>query len=166
MAYSMPAKHDGRVYQVQIPEFHVPKCEACGELIFGDDADNQITEALRAMLRLLTPQQIRAGRKVLRLSQERLAECLGVAAETISRWETGGLIQSRAMDNFLRVFFGFPEVRTALCGAEQDPELGTKVATEPEGGRLPAGKNEKPVFRLVSAAEYTHQGFHLFLKAS
>ncbi len=36
-------------------------------------------------------------------SGQELAERLGVAPETISRWVNGALIQSRAMDNFLRV---------------------------------------------------------------
>ncbi len=60
-----------------------------------------------------------------KLNQQQLAERLGVAPETISRWLNGALIQSRAMDNLLRVYFAFPQVQAALCGASQDPELGT-----------------------------------------
>jgi transcriptional regulator with XRE-family HTH domain len=56
-----------------------------------------------------------------------LAERLGVAEETISRWETGALIQSRAMDNLLRVYFANADVRAALVGGEQDPSLGATV---------------------------------------
>ena len=59
------------------------------------------------------------------MKSKELAEKLGVAAETISRWERGGLIQSRAMDNFLRVFFALLEVREVLRGAEQDSRFGT-----------------------------------------
>ena len=47
-----------------------------------------------------------------------------VAPETISRWVNGALIQSRAMDNLLRLFFALPEVRDALRGGSQDPQLG------------------------------------------
>jgi len=43
-----------------------------------------------------------------------MAELLGVAKETISRWETGALIQSRAMDNLLRLFFESEDVRRRL----------------------------------------------------
>lgn len=39
---------------------------------------------------------------------------LGVAAETVTRWLSGALIQSRAMDDFMRLYFGLPEVRAAL----------------------------------------------------
>src|SRR5262249_5932204 len=55
------------------------------------------------------------------------AERLGVAPETISRWVNGALIQSRAMDNLLRLFFALPEVRDVLRGASQDPQLGAEV---------------------------------------
>ena len=48
------------------------------------------------------------------MSQQELAEQLGVAKETISRWETGAMIQSRAMDNLLRLFFESEEARTLL----------------------------------------------------
>jgi len=53
------------------------------------------------------------------------AERLGIAEETLSRWINGLQIQTRAMDNWLRAFFGFPVVRGAFCGATQDPQLGT-----------------------------------------
>jgi transcriptional regulator with XRE-family HTH domain len=74
---------------------------------------------------LLTPAQIRKGIEHLGLKQQEFAERLGVAPETISRWVNGALIQSRAMDNLLRVYFAIPEVRAVLRGAEQDPNLGT-----------------------------------------
>ncbi len=48
------------------------------------------------------------------MSQQELAEQLGVAKETICRWETGAMIQSRAMDNLLRLFFESEEVRRLL----------------------------------------------------
>lgn len=48
------------------------------------------------------------------MTQQELAEQLGIAKETILRWETGGMIQSRAMDNLLRLFFESDEVRKLL----------------------------------------------------
>jgi putative zinc finger/helix-turn-helix YgiT family protein len=131
MPYAIDVKHDGQLYHLEIPELKIPRCRACGELIFSNSVDDQISQALRAHLRLMTPEQIRGGREELGLKSKELAEKLGVAAETISRWEGGGLIQSRAMDNFLRVYFAVPDVRGVLQGAEQDPSLGTTV----NGGR-------------------------------
>jgi putative zinc finger/helix-turn-helix YgiT family protein len=126
--YTAEVAHDGRSYTIAIPELHVPRCRACGELVFGSSADDQIMDALRAHVRLLKPQQIRNSRKALGLSQQEMAERLGVAEATISRWETGGLIQSRAMDNLLRAYFALPELRAVLLGSGQDPDLGTTVA--------------------------------------
>ncbi len=129
MPYVAEIKHDGRLHRIKVPELKIPKCRACGEITFSNDTDDQINAALRLQLKLLTPRQIRAGRKGLGLKSKELAERLGVAAETLSRWEQGRLIQSRAMDNFLRAYFAVPELRAVLRGAEQDPNLGTRVAS-------------------------------------
>jgi putative zinc finger/helix-turn-helix YgiT family protein len=129
--YTAEVNHDGRLYQVQVPALAIPRCRSCGELVFTNRVDEQITAALRAQLRLLTPAQIRESRKALGLLQQELAERLGVAEATISRWETGVLIQSRAMDNLLRAYFALPELRAALRGLEQDPAFGTAVLSQP-----------------------------------
>jgi putative zinc finger/helix-turn-helix YgiT family protein len=131
MPYAIDVKHDGQLYHLEIPEIRIPKCRACGELIFSNSEDDQILQALRARVRLLTPEQIRGGRQALGLKSKEIAEKLGVAPETMSRWENGGLIQSRAMDNFLRAYFAVPEVRRVLQGTQQDPSLGTMFC---EGG--------------------------------
>jgi putative zinc finger/helix-turn-helix YgiT family protein len=107
-------RHDGRAYIVEIPKFRVPRCQACGEFVFDNDADEQIAAALRQQLGLLSVEQIRNCREQLGQSQRELAEHLGVAMETISRWENGALTQTRAMDRYLRVYFGVPAARAAL----------------------------------------------------
>lgn len=124
MSHTSQISHDGRLHTVNVPNLKVPRCRACNELVFDNDADEQISLAFRAQLRMLSPEQIRNGRTLLKLTQKELAERLGVAAETISRWETGALIQSRAMDNLLRVYFAIPQVRSALIGERQDAGLG------------------------------------------
>lgn len=108
-------RHDGRSYAVELPRLRVPRCRACGELVFDNDADRQIAQALRGHLGLLSPEEIRGSRDELGISQRELAEHLGVAAETISRWENGALTQSRAMDRYLRLYFGVPAARAALA---------------------------------------------------
>ena len=113
MRHVSQVKHDGRVYAVEVSRLRVPKCQACGELIFDDVADEQIAAALRQQLGLLSAEQIRGNREELSLSQRELAEQLGVAVETISRWENGVLTQTRAMDRYLRVYFGVPAARAA-----------------------------------------------------
>ncbi len=127
VVYSTEIEHEGRSYKLAIPDLQVPRCSSCRELIFSHAVDQQIRRAFRAHLHLLDPEQIGAGRKALGMSVEDLAERLGVAREIISRCESGDLIQTRAMDNLLRVYFAIPQVRAALQGSSQDPSLGILV---------------------------------------
>jgi HTH-type transcriptional regulator / antitoxin MqsA len=122
-------KHDGRLYTLEIPRLRVPRCGECGELVFDNDADDQIARALREHLGLLSGEQIRNNRDALGLSQRSLAEQLGVAVETISRWENGVLTQTRAMDRYLRVYFGVPAARAALVEQPELSHLGIHVET-------------------------------------
>lgn len=125
--YTAKVKHDGIVYELHLPALEIPRCQTCGETYSTNAVDERVSDALGARLRFLTPAQIGRAFDQLnpKLNQQQLAERLGVAPETISRWLNGALIQSRAMDNLLRVYFAFPQVQAALCGASQDPELGT-----------------------------------------
>lgn len=50
----------------------------------------------------------------LLLTQKLLAEHLGIAQSTLSRWETGAQIKRRAFDKLLRLYFVVPETRTYL----------------------------------------------------
>jgi putative zinc finger/helix-turn-helix YgiT family protein len=112
--YIGEVKHDGRPYTIHIPDLEIPTCRNCGAQLFTARADDRIIAALREKVGLLIPQVIRERRTELGLSQQGLADQLGVAKETISRWETGALIQSRAMDNLLRLYFDSEEVRERL----------------------------------------------------
>ncbi len=132
--YTAKVKQDGVIHELYLPAIEVPRCKICGETVITTAVDERINDALRSRLRLLTPVQMRKGIEKLGLNQKELAERLGVAAETISRWVNGALIQSRAMDNLLRVYFALPEVRQVLRGASQDPQLGTEVSPQTGGG--------------------------------
>jgi len=112
--YTTTVKHDGRVYTIRIPDLAIPTCRNCGDQTFSVGDDDRITAALRAQVGLLTPQEICEHRGELAMSQQELAQQLGVAKETVSRWETGAMIQSRAMDNLLRLFFSSKEVQRLL----------------------------------------------------
>jgi putative zinc finger/helix-turn-helix YgiT family protein len=130
----MTVKHDGRPYEVRIPDLEIPTCRNCGEQVFTGGEDDRITAALRKQIDLLMPAEIQRRRKERELSQEKLAEQLGVAKETISRWESGAVIQSRAMDNLLRLFFESNEARDLLARKfklYQDCPMNTAWKTKP-----------------------------------
>jgi putative zinc finger/helix-turn-helix YgiT family protein len=133
--YTAKVKHDGVVHELRLPALEVPRCKTCGETVITTAVDERINDALRSRLRLLTPTQIRKGIERLGHKQQEFAERLGVAPETISRWVNGALIQSRAMDNLLRLFFALPAVRDALSGESQDPQLGTEVVLQAGGSK-------------------------------
>lgn len=117
--YTEEIVHDGRAYTVKIPDLVAPQCESCGAMIMDDAANQQISEAFRAEVGLLTPEQIRRNRESLGKTQKQLAAMLGVAEATLCRWETGGQIQQRAMDRLLRLCFGIPAVRAALVDEDR-----------------------------------------------
>lgn len=114
IAYDAEVKHDSRLHEFHITRLSVNKCAACGEVLFGNVSNDQVTQALREHLGLLSPEQIRDALSKLGLKQKDFAERIGVAAETVSRWIGGTHIQSRAMDNLMRLFFQFDNVRSAL----------------------------------------------------
>lgn len=124
MPYTIEIRHDGIAYNIAIPELVVPQCRSCGELLFDNQADSQVDDAVRAELKLLVPSQIRQGRMQLGLNQADLAKRIGASEGTISRWETGALIQSRTSDHLLRLFFDLSQVREALERLQLHPNIG------------------------------------------
>lgn len=124
--YQTELIYDGCAYTLSLPGLSVFRCEQCGAIVLNDEADRKITDALRTAAGLLSPEQIRRGRERFGLSQKQLAHYLQVGEETLARWETGGQMQSRAMDRLLRIYFQVPEGRrfietTANASAELNP---------------------------------------------
>lgn len=118
ISYDTEKNYDGRLYPVHVDDLPVLKCGKCGEVYFDREADERIADALRAKLGLLGPGEIRESLRGLHLTQTALASRLGVAAETVSRWVNGTLIQGRAMDNLMRLYFTVPEARARLTAWE------------------------------------------------
>jgi putative zinc finger/helix-turn-helix YgiT family protein len=131
ISYEIEVRHDGTLHALKIPELELPVCQACGEKYFTIDVDEQINAALRAHLKLLTPDQIRGAIQRLNISQKEAAERMGIAEETLSRWLNEAQIQSRSMDNLMRVFFAFPQVRAALGNETRDAQLGIVDVIDP-----------------------------------
>ena len=81
-----------------------------------EESERQVSVALRKAAGLLTPDEIREGRRGLQLTQKALAEKLDIAEATLSRWETGAQMQQRVLDKILRAYFGLPELRRFFAG--------------------------------------------------
>ncbi|MEX1232826.1 MAG: hypothetical protein WEB58_21445 [Planctomycetaceae bacterium] len=74
---------------------------------------------MRSHLHLLTPDEIHAAIEQLGVSPGDVGMQLGIGEEQLLFWIDGIQIQSLAMDKLLRIYFGFPDVRSALVNAEQ-----------------------------------------------
>lgn len=113
--YIATARHDGCLHTFTIDNLKLPICQACGERVFTGDVDDQINDALRKHLNLLTPAQIRDGFKHLDVKD--IKEQLGIGEATLSSWFLEAQIQSRVMDDLLRAFFA------GTLEMKHDPQL-------------------------------------------
>jgi len=111
---TIDVRHECTVHSVVVPNLAVLRCSSCGGCSHTNDSELAILHALREHLGFLQPEEIRSRRKALRLRQVDLGEAIGVASESISRWETGALVQSRSSDRILRAYFDLPELRSYL----------------------------------------------------
>ena len=112
--YNVELEHDSCVYQIAIADLQVLRCGSCGNVVLDDSANERVSAALREAAGLLQPEDIHAGREKLGLTQRQLAALIGVPEPILARWESGGQIQQRVMDRFLRCVFALPEVRNFL----------------------------------------------------
>ena len=112
--YTTELEHDGRVYCMTVNDLDILRCTACQAQVLPDEAHERIMDALRLQAGLFTPAQITEKRTALGFNQKEFAHLLGVALETVSRWETGAQIQQRVMNDFMRAFFDVPQLRDYL----------------------------------------------------
>jgi putative zinc finger/helix-turn-helix YgiT family protein len=132
--YVAKRRHDGREYTVKIDGLKTPKCANCGQVMLDSDALETITAELVHQLNLLTADQIRDHRLKANLTPSEFAAALGVSDETVARWEDGGQIQTRGMDNLLRLFFGLRQVREILTTHQ--------ISSFPDTGTAPLASNK------------------------
>jgi putative zinc finger/helix-turn-helix YgiT family protein len=83
------------------------KCDSCGEEYFTDEQGRiharRVNDARRRSEGLLTGEEIQTLRRTLMLTQSNLEEALGVGRKTVVRWENGTAVQSKAVDDVLRL---------------------------------------------------------------
>ncbi|HYV39424.1 MAG TPA: type II TA system antitoxin MqsA family protein [Gemmataceae bacterium] len=135
VTYEVDIEYEGKAYHVVTEKLPAPQCRECHSIYPDAQANRLITAEFRRQARILSPGQIRQDRESLGLTQKQLANALGCAEATISRWETGSQIQQRSSDNFLRVFFGIPAAREALTDDARLQRLGFVATSAQLAGR-------------------------------
>jgi putative zinc finger/helix-turn-helix YgiT family protein len=133
-------------------------CPVCG--IEADDlglaAANQkaLSDAYRRTAKLLTGEQIIAGRKKLGWTQEELARAANVGIASVKRWETGQ-IQTKAMDDILiRVLAGKRTAPDAYTGNRPLSLARIKLVLEHFNAILGRELLKSPPDKLLYAAKY------------
>lgn len=101
------------------------RCTKCGEEVYRPGMMDAVTRRATAKIReedgLLAPDEVRAIRRKLGLTQPEFERLLGVGANTVVRWERGTVPQGSAADSLLRLLDAFPEnarFLAALHGVE------------------------------------------------
>ena len=107
-------RYDGKGYDLDIPDLPILQCGNCHFESHTNNTEERTLAAVRAKFDLLSPSEIEAQRQELGLTQRELARRIGTSEESISRWETGLVVQSRAMNKLLQVFFFVPSARAGL----------------------------------------------------
>jgi HTH-type transcriptional regulator / antitoxin MqsA len=93
--------------EITVANDQITACRDCGTTFYTADqsilADRRLIDARKQQEGLLTSSQIKTLRKSLDLSQAQLEAALGVGAKTVVRWENGTAVQSKALDDVLRL---------------------------------------------------------------
>ena len=93
---------DDRV-TVEARDVPVEVCNGCGESCSGPESARVRHEAVCKAHGLLSPNEIKAIREQRDMSQSQFANLTGISEPSLSRWERGRLLQSKALDRYLRL---------------------------------------------------------------
>lgn len=85
-------------------------CDACEEVLIPPELGERIEKQRYINEELLSPQEIKAIREKLHLTQMEMAEFIGIGAKTYTRWETGASIQNKSSDTLIRLADAHPEL--------------------------------------------------------
>jgi HTH-type transcriptional regulator / antitoxin MqsA len=131
---SDPVTVELRGIAVQVDGVEHGRCRTCGEAYFTLDAANAVQlEAARQLRRargLLTPDEIRAIRASLGLTQAGFERLLGTGPKTVVRWEKGTVFQSATADRLMRLLAARPELAALL----ESDRRGVAVSPSSEQG--------------------------------
>lgn len=151
-----PIAFDVRGQSVSVPGIEHGRCLACDEEYLSLDAAESLQkEAIRrskAARGLLSPDEVRALRHSLSLSQAAFEKLLGVGPKTVVRWEKGTVFQSATADRLMRLI----AVEPGLLGTLQSDALyakfdvcGTRRVAEHPRGEWTSQPTTRSNLRLV-----------------
>ena len=128
---------------LSMPEYRILECPACGEAIVNKDsarrAEKMLKDFGRSVDGLLMAADIKRIRRKLHLTQEQMATLLGGGLKGFARYENGQVVQSRAMDNLLRILDRFPESLGVLPGAPRPQAIVSRKDKRVEAGMVREG---------------------------
>ena len=106
----MALKYKGQSVTVQMPGWYCPKS---GESIHTGE-DMKVSDAALKTLKikvekLLAPEDIKRIRQQLGLTQREAGEVIGGGPNAFQKYESGDILLSKGMSNFLRVLEKHPE---------------------------------------------------------
>jgi putative zinc finger/helix-turn-helix YgiT family protein len=78
-------------------------CNSCATKFNTEEADRIRHDEICRHLQLLTPKEVLGIRVRHLMSQAKFAEITGIGVASLSRWESGQLMQSKSHDNLLRL---------------------------------------------------------------
>jgi putative zinc finger/helix-turn-helix YgiT family protein len=107
-------------------------CPACGETLYGPEAAAVRHQAICRTLGLLSPAEIKALRERLGPDQDDFARLTGIGVATLSRWERGRLLQTRALDRYLRLLDALPQAARFLESLLKPVEQSATFHLSPE----------------------------------
>ncbi len=123
-------------HALTVPDYRILECAACGEAVVDKESARRAEKLLRDFGRqvdgLLMAVEIKRIRRKLHLTQEQMATILGGGLKGFARYENGQVVQSRAMDNLLRILDRFPESLGALPGVPDQKAAAVAVCEADE----------------------------------
>jgi HTH-type transcriptional regulator/antitoxin MqsA len=119
-------------HALTVPDYRILECPACGEAVVEKDSARRAEKLLKDFGRqidgLLMAADIKRIRRKLHLTQEQMATLLGGGLKGFARYENGQVVQSRAMDNLLRILDRFPDSLDVLSGVPRPQAVAASAA--------------------------------------
>lgn len=84
-------------------------CDSCEEMLIPNALGERIERQRYLHEGLLPPDEIKAIREKLSISQVEMAQFMGVGDKTYARWETGASMQNKSTDTLIRIASEHPE---------------------------------------------------------